>query len=103
MVKNEIKVDFSNTESLKNIIEKAYFQDGLNGKILKKEHFIKIEESDDVNYAIFKDMNNVTVKINNTDIIDGSMRFLIDESEGEVRLYPISIYCIKEESKYIFY
>jgi hypothetical protein len=103
MVKNEIKVDFSNTEELKRIIDKAYFQDGYNGKIIGNTNFIKINESDDIHYTIFKDMNNVTVKLHNTDVIDGSMRFMIDETQGEVRLYPISIYCIKEEDKYIFY
>jgi hypothetical protein len=48
-------------------------------------------------------MNNVTVKITNDEVIDGTMRFVIDETEGEVRLYPISIYSIKEENRYIFY
>ena len=103
MVKNEIKVDFSNTEELNNIIEKAYFTEGMGGKIIGKNNFIKINESDDVHYVIFKDLNSVTVKLHNPEIIDGSMRFMIDETQGEVRLYPISIYCIKEENKYIFY
>ena len=103
MVKNEIKVDFSNTEELKNIIEKSYFTEGMGGKIIGNKNFIKINESDNVHYEIFKDMNSVTVKLHNPEIIDGSMRFMIDETQGEVRLYPISIYCIKEEDKYIFY
>jgi len=103
MVKNEIKVDFSNTEELKNIIEKVYFTEGMGGKIIGNKNFIKINESDNVHYEIFKDMNSVTVKLHNPEIIDGSMRFMIDETQGEVRLYPISIYCIKEENKYIFY
>lgn len=102
MVKHEIKVELNKTEELKNIIEKAYFQDGLNGKILGKNHFIKIDESDDINYSIFQGLNNVTVKITNDDVIDGAMRFVIDETEGEIKLFPISIYCIKEE-RYIFY
>ena len=42
-------------------------------------------------------------KITNEEVIDGAMRFMIDETQGEIRLYPISIYCIKEEDKYIFY
>lgn len=103
MIKHEIKVELNQTESLKSIIEKAYFEEGQMGKIVSKKHFIKIEESDDVNYTIFNGLNNVTVKITNEEVIDGTMRFVIDESENEVRLYPISIYCIKEEEKYIFY
>lgn len=102
-MKHEIKVEFSKTELLKDIIEKAYFEEGLGGKILGKKHFIKVdEEVDDVSYVIFKGLNNATVKITN-EIIDGSMRFLIDETSGEVRLYPVSIYCIREEEKYSFY
>jgi hypothetical protein len=102
-MKHEIKVEFSKTDLLKDIIEKSYFEEGLCGKILGKKHFIKIdEEVDDISYVIFKGLNNTTVKITN-EIIDGSMRFLIDETSGEIRLYPISIYCIKEEEKYSFY
>jgi hypothetical protein len=102
MIKHEIKVELNQTESLKSIIEKAYFDEGQMGKILGKNHFIKIDESDDVNWAIFNGLHNVTVKVTNEEVIDGAMRFVIDESENELRLYPISIYCIKEE-KYIFY
>ena len=101
MVKHEIKVEFNNSEVIEKLIEKSYFEEGLKGKILGKKNFLKIEESDEINYTIFKGLNNATVKITN-EIIDGSMRFMVDETEGEVRLYPISIYCVKEE-KYTFY
>ncbi len=103
MIKHEIKVEYSNSDELKSIIEKAYFEEGQMGKIMTKEHFIKIDESDDVNYTIFRGLNSVTAKITNEEILDGAMRFMIDETQGEVRLYPISIYCIKDDSKYIFY
>jgi hypothetical protein len=103
MVKHEIKVEFNNSEALRKIIETAYFDEGFGGKILGKKHYITIDESDDINHTIFRDMNNVTVKITNDEVIDGAMRFVIDETEGEVRLYPISIYSIKEENRYIFY
>ena len=103
MVKHEIKVEFNNSEALRKIIETAYFDEGFGGKILGKKHYITINESDDINYTIFKDLNNVTVKITNDEVIDGTMRFVIDENEGDARLYPISIYSIKEENRYIFY
>ena len=103
MIKHEIKVELNQTDALKTIIKKAYFDEGQMGKIIGKNHFIKIEESDDVNFTIFSGLNNVTVKITNEEVIDGTMRFVIDETENELRLYPISIYCIKEEEKYIFY
>ena len=103
MVKNEIKVEYSNSEVLKSIFEKAYFEEGTLGKITGKNHYISILPEDDINWTIFKGLNNVTTKLTN-DIIDGSARFLIDDThETEIRLYPISIYCIKEEDRYIFY
>jgi len=101
MVKHEIKVELSDSTSIQEIIEKAYFEEGQMGKILGKKHYLTIDESDEINYTIFKGLNNATVKITN-EIIDGSMRFVIDETEGDVRLYPISVYCVKEQ-KYSFY
>lgn len=103
MTKHEIRVELSQSDELKTIIEKAYFEEGFGGKIIGKKHFITIDETDDVNHTIFKGLNNATVKVVNEEIIDGSMRFMVDETEGEVRLYPISIYCIKEEERYSFY
>jgi hypothetical protein len=67
-----------------------------------KNYIIVDEKIDDVAYTIFKGLNSTTAKITN-EIIDGTMRFMIDETQGEVRLYPISIYCIQENGKYIFY
>jgi len=101
MVKHEIKVELSDSTSIQEIIEKAYFEEGQMGKILGKKHYLTIDESDEINYTIFKGLNNATVKITN-EIIDGSMRFVIDETEGDIRLYPISVYCVKEQ-KYSFY
>lgn len=104
MIKHEIKVEFSNSEALKTLISKAYFEQGQMGKIMGKENFIKVDETtDEVAYTIFKGLNSATAKITNEEVIDGTMRFMIDETQGEVRLYPISIYCIQEEEKYIFY
>jgi hypothetical protein len=103
-MRHEIKVEFPNNEVLSSLIKKAYFEEGSMGKIIKKDFFIPVtEESDVVLHTIFKGLNNATVKILNPEVIDGAMRFLIDETSGEVRIYPISIYCIKENDKYIFY
>ncbi len=101
MIKHEIKVELSDSNSIQELIEKTYFEEGDRGKIVGKKHYLTIEEEDDINYTIFKGLNNATVKVMN-DIIDGNMRFIVDESNGDVRLYPISIYCIKEE-RYSFY
>ena len=104
MLKHEIKVEFSNSEILKTIIEKAYFEEGNLGKIKgKSNYFILSESVDEEAHSIIKGLHNATIKISNIDVIDGSMRFFVEENEDEIKLYPISIYCIKEEDKYSFY
>ena len=105
MVKHEIKVELSDSTSIQEIIENTYFEEGQMGKILGKKHYLTNNESDEINYTIFKGLNNATVRITN-EIIDGSMRFMVDETEGDIRLYPISVYCIPKgdkELKYSFY
>lgn len=101
MIKHEIKVELSDSNSIQELIEKTYFEEGDRGKIIGKKNYLTIDEDDDINYTIFKGLNNATIKVIN-EIIDGNMRFIVDESNGDVRLYPISIYCIKEE-RYSFY
>lgn len=101
-MKHEIRVEYSNNQALLEVIEKAYFNDSL-GKISGKHNFIKVDESDDIMFTILNGLHNATVKITNSDVIDGAMRFIIDESYNELRIYPISIYCIKEQDKYSFY
>jgi hypothetical protein len=103
MVKHEIKVELNKTEELRKIIELSYFEEGFGGKIIGKKHYLTITKEDDINWTIFNGLHNATVKITNDEVIDGTMRFVIDEENDEVRLYPISIYCIKEEERYIFY
>jgi hypothetical protein len=103
MTKHEIKVEYSNSTNLKELINKAYFDEGNLGKIISKKYFLEIDEKDEVNWVIFNGLHNATAKITNEELIDGSLRFIVDESNGNVRLYPISIYCIQEDGKYIFY
>jgi hypothetical protein len=101
-MKHEIKIEFSDSKGLQKLIENAYFEKGTKGKIAGKEHFIKINEDDVVLYTVFKGLNNAIIKIINEDIVEGSMRFMIDETQGEIRIYPVSIYCLKED-RYSFY
>ena len=92
MVKHEIKVELEKSEDLLNLIQKAYFQEGLNGKILGKDHYITIEESDDINWTIFNSLNNATVKISNSN----DVRKLNEKNviEINIRIAPIILkYC----------
>ena len=104
MVKHEIKIEFDNSEDLKSIIEKTYFEDGNMGKIGNKKNPILItKESDPQSYENLTGLGNTTIKISNQELIDGTIRFLVEEEKENIKIYPISIYCIKEEDKYSFY
>jgi hypothetical protein len=104
-MKSEIKIEFSNIKELKKVIEKAYFEEGYLGKLLTKNNFVEITpEVDDILYAVVKGLNNATVKITNNDLIDGSCRFIVDDTGDNPKLFPISMYCIVDDNKkYIFY
>lgn len=104
-MKSEIKIEFSNQEELKRVIEKAYFEEGYLGKLLTNTNFVEVTtEIDDVFYTVIKGLNNATIKVTNNDLIDGSCRFIVDDTGDNPKIYPISMYCIVDENKkFIFY
>jgi hypothetical protein len=102
-MKHELKIEFKENEILKNVITKSYFEDSNNGKLIGKKYSILIKEEDPLYFA-FKGLNNLTVKLLNEDLIDGSMRcVVVHELETEIELYPINNYCIIQDQKYSFY
>jgi F0F1-type ATP synthase delta subunit len=103
MVKHEIKIELTNTTELSELIKKAYFIEGDSGKILKKKYFVTIEPENDIDYSILKGMDGATIKVHNDNVIDGSMRFMVEENEGKIKLFPISIYAVKSNDLYSFY
>ncbi len=104
-MKSEIKIEFSNQEELKKVIEKAYFEEGYLGKLLTNKNFVEVtQEIDDVFYTVIKGLNNATIKVTNNDLIDGSCRFIVDDTGDNPKIYPISMYCIVDQNKkFIFY
>jgi hypothetical protein len=102
-MKHELKIEFKEKEILEEIIKKSYFDDSNNGKLIGKKHSILIKKEDPL-YIAFKGMNNLTVKLLNEEMIDGSMRcVVVHELENEIELYPINNYCIIQDQKYSFY
>lgn len=103
MTKHEVKVEMVQKEPILEVIEKAYPREN-QGKINGKENFMIIDDSNE-NFSIFKGLNGSTVKISNQEIIDGTMRMIVEEVDNKVKLFPISIYCMKDENqgRYIFY
>ena len=104
-MKSEIKVEFNNKEILNNLIQKAYFDEGQKGRLSGQKNYIELTpQMDDILHTIVKGLNNATIKITNSDIIDGSFRFIIEDIDDTIKLFPISMFCIVDENKkYSFY
>jgi len=101
---NEIrtKIEFKIKEELERVIQSSYFEDGTMGKLVGKRTFLTIGSEDPL-FIIFRGLNNMTVKLTNDDMFDGTMRCVVDETPEVINLYPINNYCIVEDSKYSFY
>lgn len=101
-MKYELKIEFKDKDQLEKVIQKSYFEDHSLGKLVGKNSHLIITSSDD-NFHLFKGLNNLSVKLLNQDMIDGSMRCVIDETEEFINLYPCNSYCVVEDEKYSFY
>ncbi len=102
MVKYEVKMELDNSDLLKSLIEKSYFDNGNLGKINGNKNFITIDNTFEI-YNELKELTNSSIKISNQEIIDGTIRFMVTEEDDNIKLEPISIYCVKEDDKYSFY
>ena len=104
-MKNEIKVEFGNKEILENLIKKSYFEGGQMGRLLGQKNFIQLTpQVDDVVYTVAKGLHNATIKLTNSELIDGTFRFIVEDVDDSVKLIPISKFCIVDENqKYSFY
>jgi hypothetical protein len=101
-MKYELKIEFKDKKQLETTIQKSYFEDGTLGKLVGKKSYVTIGSEDPL-FIIFKGLNNITVKLINEEMIDGSMRCVVDETDKVINLYPINNYCIIEDKKYSFY
>jgi hypothetical protein len=101
-MKYEMKVEFTDKKQLKQLIDACYFDDN-NGKLRNKQECLTISKKDSI-YIMFRGLNNMTVRITNTHLIEGCSRFVIDETDDFfVKLFPCSIYCVIDQGKYSFY
>lgn len=101
-MKHELKLDYTDKSTLEKCIFDTYYTNGDRGK-LSKIKIPLIVEKDDINYTILKGLDKMTARITNSEVIDGSLRVSIEETEDNIRLIPCSIYCIKENERYSFY
>jgi hypothetical protein len=97
-----MKIELDKKKEIESVIKKSYFSDGNNGKLNGKDNQLKISKKEPL-FIMLKGLNNMTIRVTNQDIIDGCMRFVVDESDQGVYLIPCSLYCIIENQKYSFY
>jgi hypothetical protein len=102
-MKQELRLKFDNDESLKDVIEKTYFDDDNNGKIRGYDNYFLIEKESDI-YEQLIGSDNITVKFESDNLVEGFIKCLVKDYNGTIKSYPISIYCIKTENDmYSFY
>ena len=96
-MKNELKIDFKENQILKQLLEDTYN----NGVITNTMTKIVFEE-DTPNYLLCKGLHNLTVRLWNEDLIDGSLRCIIQEEDSYIYLYPCSIHYEIDNNRYSF-
>lgn len=103
MVKHEIRVEMKSTEMLSELIDRAYdIKDG-KGAIRGNRHLLEVCPNNDCEmHEILTGLHMSTIRVTNSDIIDGNIRFIVFEEGSTIKLSPVSIYCLKED-KYIFF
>lgn len=101
-MKYELKLSYDNQELLIDSIQKTYFDYGDRGKMLKRKIKLPVEK-DSANWIVLKGLNNMTCKIESSDLIDGTLRCSIEEIDDQINLIPCALYCIREGEKYSFY
>lgn len=103
MIKHEIKVEMKDSVSLRNLIESSYSMNGEEGTIIGNENKLRVDPVlDEELFRVLTGLHNSTIKVFNTEIVDGTIRFMVSEKSGEINLSPISVRCIRED-KWIFY
>lgn len=101
-MKYDLKIEHNDIISLEDIINKCYF-DNNTGKLSNKDNNHIDINNDNENHYLFKGLNNIIVRLINSEIIEGYMKFVVSEENDIIKLYPCSIYCIVEDDKYSFY
>ena len=102
-MKQELRLNFNDDKVLQKIINKCYFDGDNLGKIRGNENYFNIKKDSDT-YKELEGIDNIVVKFMNDNLIEGVIRCLIKNEKGNIRAYPVSIYCIKlEDELYSFY
>ncbi len=98
-MRSEFKVEIEDKDLLKKLFDRSY----VKGRLTKNNNFIEIDSKKHKEvFETISNLNNATIKVSNNDLIDGFCRFIV-EVDKNVKIYPISIYCIIDDKKFLFY
>ncbi len=96
---SSIRIKWTDQNSLIDLINKCYFNDGNNG-VIRNSSKLKITKGD-TNHIILKNLD-YSVKVT-APFINGSLKCLKQEEHGDIYLKPMSVYCIKDGDNFSFY
>ena len=96
-MKHEIKIEFKDTKLLLEFIKSTYNNGNLSDRTKKLDF-----DKDTQVFTLCKGLSNHTVRFWNDDIIDGSLRLIIQENKDSVSLYPCSIHYEMDNDKFSF-
>lgn len=96
-MKYELRIEIKDVNLFLDLIKKSY----KNGILVDKLQKLSFDK-DSSTYTLCKGLTNLTARLYNETIIDGTAKFIISEEDEVVNMYPCSIYCEYENNKYIF-
>jgi hypothetical protein len=96
-MKYELKIDFKDTKLFLDYIKSCY-----NGGVLVDKTKKLIFDNTTTVFPLCKGLTNLCARLYNDEIIDGSLRFIINEENDLVSLTPCSIYYEIDNNKYSF-
>lgn len=93
------KIEFTDTELLKDKIDKLYDNEVYCGFLSSDDKKIILTQND-ADYITFKNMDNIPVKIYNDELFDGYMKMLVKQYDDHIDLIFLSFYCLKYEDNF---
>ena len=96
-MKYELKIELKDLELFSQFINSAY----KNGTLYDKTKKLTFDKGSNT-HTLCKGLSNLAVRLYNEEIIDGTIRLIVSETEEGVDLYPCSLYYEVENNKYSF-
>lgn len=96
-MKHEIKIEFKDNNLLTDLIKSCY----KNGVLVDRTKKLVFEKDTHI-FNLCKGLSNHTARLWNEELIDGTIRLIIQEENDTICLYPCSIRYEMDNNKYSF-